>query len=239
MTRKVSLIAVVTLFTALTVTHATVSVTSLYSTNMVLQRDKPVPVWGTAAASKTITVVYNGQTKTTTSDAQGNWLLYLDAMAAKTTGSNMTVNESGANTLTFTNVVVGDVWICSGQSNMAFGLSGCNRQTEDVNTANYPGIRHFWVPLVTSADPLRTVTGSWTVCSPSTAGGFSAVAFYFGRKIYTDQSSTIPIGLIASTVGGTCIDPWLAQEGGTDISVLTPLYSQSVLPWGPFHWPTA
>ena len=138
MTRKVSLIAVGLLFTALTVTHATVSVTSLYSTNMVLQRDKPVPVWGTAAASKTITVVYNGQTKTTTSDAQGNWLLYLDAMAAKTTGSNMTVNESGANTLTFTNVVVGDVWICSGQSNMAFGLSGCNRQTEDIRHRKLP-----------------------------------------------------------------------------------------------------
>ena len=233
MTRKVSILAVALLFTGLTVARATVSVTSLYSSNMVLQRNKPVPVWGRASANKTITVIYNGQTKTTTSDAQGNWLLYLDAMAAKTTGSNMTVNEAGANTLTFTNVVVGDVWICSGQSNMAFSLSGCNRQS-DIDAANYPGIRHFWVPLVTSSDPQRTVTGSWTVCSPSTAAGFSAVAFYFGRKIYTDQSSAIPIGLVASTVGGTCIDPWLAQEGETDISVLSPLYSQSVMPWGPF-----
>jgi len=234
MKKRVTFLAVVLLFAALTAANSTVAVTSLFGSNMVLQRDKPVPVWGTAAPSKTITVTYNSQTKTTTSDAQGNWKLTLDAMAAKTSGSNFTVNEAGANTLTFSNVVVGDVWVCSGQSNMAFSLSGCNRQTEDVNTANYPGIRHIWVPLLNTDVPQKTFSSSWSVCSPSTAAGFSAVAFYFGRKIYTDQSLSIPIGLIASTVGGTCIDPWLAPEGGTDIPVIAPIYSQSIMPWGPF-----
>ena len=222
------------LFAAVTAANATVVVNGLFSNGMVLQRDKQCPVWGTAAASKTITVTYNGQTKTTTSDSLGNWMLYLDAMSVKTTGSNMTISEAGANTLTLSNVVVGDVWFCSGQSNADFGLGGCNRQTQDVDTANFPGIRHLRAPSVISQDLLKTLWSSWEVCSPSTAGGFSAIGFYFARKIYQDQSSTIPIGIITSAIGGTTIDIWLAPEGLTDIPVLQPLYSQPIMQWGPF-----
>ncbi|MCX6345148.1 MAG: hypothetical protein NT018_08735, partial [Armatimonadetes bacterium] len=211
-----------------------VAVSSIIGSNMVLQRDKPVPIWGTAAAGRTITVTYVGvQTKTTTSDSLGNWQLSLDAMVAITTGANLTIAESSGNTLTFSNVVVGDVWICSGQSNMEWSLGSCNRPT-DISSANYPAMRQFRAPLVTSDVPLRTISGSWTVCSPSTASNFSAVAFYFGRKICDDQSSAIPIGLFVSSVGGTRIDPWLDPEGATDIPVLAPLYSQAILPWGPF-----
>jgi sialate O-acetylesterase len=152
---------------------------------MVLQRNKPVPVYGTAAAGENVTVTFNSQTTSTITNAQGHWQVMLPTMSANATGKTLTI--TGANTINITDVVVGDVWICSGQSNMAFSLSGCNRQAQDVNTANFPGIRHFWVPLVTSDIPLKTLTGSWAVCSSSTAGGFSAVAFYFGRKIYQDQ----------------------------------------------------
>ena len=218
---------------ALATATATVSLAPLFSTNMVLQRGKPVPVSGTAAPNRTITVAFNTQSKSTTSDAAGNWQVLLDAMVAKTSGGNLTATEAGTTPQTLTNVVVGDVWICSGQSNMAFGLGGCNRQA-DIDSANYPVMRAFTAPLVTSDVPLKTITGSWTVCSPSTASGFSAVAFYFGRKICQDQSSAIPIGLFVSSVGGTKIDPWLAPEGATDMPVLAPLYSQSILPWGPF-----
>ena len=231
MTRTVFFFAVALLLTALTVANATVAVNGLFSTNMVLQRDRPIPVWGTATANKTITVVYNGQTKTTTSDAQGNWMLNLDAIAAKTTGSNMTISEASANTLTFTNVVVGDVWVCSGQSNMAFGLSGCNRQV-DIDSANYPGIRHFWVPLVTADNPLRTVTGSWTVCSPSTAAVFPRLFTSRERSTPTRRDYSHRFDSIDS--GRNPYHPWLAQDGCTDVPVLAPLFSQSVLPWGPF-----
>ncbi|MCX6344460.1 MAG: PA14 domain-containing protein [Armatimonadetes bacterium] len=240
-TTRVILFAMVIISLALAA-NATVAVNSLFGNNMVLQRDKACPIWGSAAASKTITVTLKltaspytvVQTKTTTSDAQGNWVLYLDAMAANSTNRTLTINEASANTLTFTNVVVGDVWICSGQSNADFGLSGCNRQTEDVNTANFAGIRHMRVPMVTSRDPLKTLSSSWEVCSPSTAGGFSAIGFYFARKIYQDQSSTIPIGIITSAIGGTVIDIWLAPEGLSDIPVIQPLYTQEIMPWGPF-----
>ena len=213
--------------------RATVALAPLFGSNMVLQRGKPVPVTGTASPAKTISVTFNGQTKTGTSDAAGNWQVMLDAMGVNAVGGNLSASESGANTVSVSNVVVGDVWICSGQSNMAFGLGGCNRQV-DIDSANYPVLRQFSVPLVTSDVALKTMVGSWTVCSPSSASGFSAVAFYFGRKICQDQGSAIPIGLFVSSVGGTRIDPWLAPEGATDIPVLAPLYSQSILPWGPF-----
>ena len=212
---------------------ATVVLAPVFGSNMVLQRGKPVPVTGTASAGKAISVTFNGQTKTGLSDAGGNWQVMLDSMGVNAVGGNLSATESGANTVSISNVVVGDVWICSGQSNMAFGLSGCNRQV-DIDSANYPVLRQFSAPLVTSDVALKTMVGSWIVCSPSSASGFSAVAFYFGRKICQDQGSAIPIGLFVSSVGGTRIDPWLAPEGATDIPVLAPLYSQSILPWGPF-----
>ena len=212
---------------------ATVGVNGLFSSGMVLQRDKPCPVWGTATASKTITVTYNGQTKTTASDSLGNWLLYLDTMSVKSAGSDLTIAEASANTLTLNNVVVGDVWFCSGQSNADMSLAGCNRQT-DIDSANFSGIRHLRAPSVISQDMLKTLWSSWEVCSPSTAGGFSAIGFYFARKIYQDQSSAVPIGIITSAIGGTTIDIWLAPEGLTDIPVLQPLYSQPIMQWGPF-----
>jgi len=199
---------------------------------MVLQRGKPVPVWGTASPGESVTVSFKGQSVSTTADSQGNWLVTLASMSADASSKTMTI--TGNNTVSITGVLVGDVWICSGQSNMAFSLGGCNRQV-DINAANYPGIRTFWVPLVTSDVPLKTLSsGSWTVCSPSTASGFSATAFYFARSIYLDQGATIPIGIIVSSVGGTRIDPWLAPDGIYDIPVLNPLLSQSVLPYGPF-----
>lgn len=217
----------------LSLANAAVQVEPPFANNMVLQRGKPIPVSGAAAANKSITVAFNGQSKTVTSDAHGKWQAMLDPMVAKTSGGNLTITEAGANTVTLTNVVVGDVWICGGQSNMAFGLGGCNRQV-DIDSANFPEMRQFSAPLVTSEHPLESTTGTWTVCSPATASGFSAVAFYFGRKICQDQNSEVPIGLYLASVGGTRIDPWLGPEGATDIPVLAPLYSQSILPWGPF-----
>ncbi len=216
---------------------ATVAVNGLFSDHMVLQRDMPCPIWGTAAASKTITVAFNGQTKTATSDAAGNWQLNLDAIPAKTTGSSLTIAEDGANTLTFSDVVVGDVWICGGQSNMAFPLGfdggwGCNRQA-DVDSANFPGIRFLTVPGDRTIAPQKTLKASWNVCSPASVAPFSAVAYYFGKKIYQDQSAKIPIGLITAASGGTVIDIWMAPEGAADIPALKPIYKLDIMPARP------
>ena len=214
--------------------NAAVSVSPLFKNNMVLQRGETVQVSGKASGNKAITVTFNGQTKNTTSDADGDWKVILEPMVAKVTGGNLTAAEAGAKTVSLSNVVVGDVWICSGQSNMDMILANCDRQTEDVDTANYPALRMFRAPLSFSGEPLETVDGSWTVCSPSTAGTFSAVAFYFGREICDKLNSTVPIGLYLASVGGTTIDLWLPPEGLTDIPVLNPIFSQSILPGGPF-----
>lgn len=214
--------------------NATVLPSPLFQNNMVLQRGKAVPVMGTAAAGKSITVTFNGQIKKTTSDANGEWQVTLDPMAAKVAGGNLTLAEAGGNSVSLRNVVVGDVWICSGQSNMDMPLAGCDRQAEDVDTANYPAMRMFRASFVSSGEPLETVQGNWTVCSPGTAGTFSAVAFYFGREICKTLNSTVPIGLYLASVGGTTIDLWLPPEGVTDVPGLHPIFSQSILPGGPF-----
>lgn len=221
------------LLSTLTTSRATVAVSPLYGSNMVLQRGQAVPLRGTAAPNQSVTVTFNGQTKSVTVDAQGNWLVTLDPMTAQAVGGGLTIAEAGANTITLSNVVVGDVWLCSGQSNMAFSLGGCNRPS-DVSSANFPGIRSFTAPSANLGEPSRSLSGHWTVCSSSTASGLSAVAFYFGRKLFQDQSANIPIGLVVASLGGTCIDPWLAPEGCTDIPVLAPLFSQPILARGPF-----
>ncbi|MEI6781344.1 MAG: sialate O-acetylesterase, partial [Verrucomicrobiota bacterium] len=214
--------------------HADVRLSLVFSDHMVLQRNKPVPVFGTAEAGEKVAVSFNGKTLSATADAQGNWRVLLPAMSANTNGQRMTI--TGANAININDVLMGDVWLCSGQSNMDMGLGGCDRK-EEVESANFPGIRSFRTPLTAAGEPLRVLKGnpSWMVCSPRTAGGFSAAAFYFARKIYLETKATIPIGLIVSSVGGTSIDLWLAPAGLVDIPVLHPLLSQPVLPGGPFH----
>lgn len=221
------------MFVATTNMMAAVAVSPVYGNNMVIQRDQPFRIAGTAVSNRTVTVTYNHQTNSTTADAQGNWQVTLPAMSAQATGSNFTISEAGGNTITLVNVVVGDVWLCSGQSNMAMSLGSCNRPA-DISSANFPGIRHFAVGLADLGDPTENLSGNWSVCSPATAGGFSAVAFYFGRQIYQNLNTNVPIGLVVSSVGGTRIDPWLAPEGLIDIPELLPLFSQRVANYGPF-----
>lgn len=214
--------------------QAEVALPGVFSDRMVLQRGKPVPVFGTASAGEKVVVTFHGQSLATTADAQGNWQVELAAMSADTTAQTMTI--AGSNTITLRDVLIGDVWLCSGQSNMDMALGGCNRK-EDIDRADFPGIRSFRVPLTAAAVPLNTLKGNprWVVCSPGTAGSFSAVAFYFARKVYQENNAAIPIGLIVASVGGTPIDLWLAPEGLIDIPALKPLLSQPVLPGGPFH----
>ena len=180
--------------------HAEVRLSNVFGDHMVLQRGKAVSVFGTAVPGEKVVVEFHGQSLTTTTDAQGNWQVQLSAMRADLTAQAMTI--TGSNTITLNDVLIGDVWLCSGQSNMDMRLGGCNRK-EDIDSADFPGIRSFRTPLTAAAVPLKTLKGNpkWIVCSPNTAGGFSAVAFYFARKIYQENNAAIPIGLIVASVG--------------------------------------
>ena len=199
---------------------AEVKMPAVFGEHMILQRGKPVPVYGSAVAGEKITVTFHGQSLATTTNPRGVWQLKLAAMSADPNGQPLTVR--GSNTLTFNDVLVGDVWLCSGQSNMDMRLGGCERPA-DVAGAAYPGIRQFLSPA-----------GSWKECTPASAAEFSGVAFYFARKIYQDQQEKIPIGLMLAAMGGTKIDLWLAPDGLIDIPVLHPLYHQTGVPGGPF-----
>ena len=188
--------------------HADVALHGLFTDNMVIQRDIPVAVYGLAEPGEKVTVTFVGKTTSATAGKDGVWSVKLDAMKFSATPAAMTV--VGKNTITLNDIVVGDVWVCGGQSNMVWLLGNCNRQ-EDVAQANFPLIRMFVVPETTAVNPRSEVKSGWTVCSPQSAGGFTAAGFYFARKVH--QETGIPIGLIKSARDGSAIEPWVSYPG--------------------------
>ena len=188
---------------------ARVKLPHVFSDHMVLQRGKPVPVWGWAEKGEKVTVKFAGQEKTGTAGDDGTWTVKLDAMEAQKRPQTMTV--SCKNTLTLKDVLVGDVWVCSGQSNMAFTVGGSLNARQEITTAAYPAIRHFGVPRNMRTAPANDVAGQWARCSPKTVSRFTAVGYFFGRRLHKELD--VPIGLLGSSWGGTRIEPWTPPEG--------------------------
>ena len=187
---------------------ANVKIARLFSDNMVLQRNKYVPVWGEAAKGEKVTVIFNDQKLQTTTDPNGRWMLKLKPM--KEGGPyEMTVKEK--NTITVKNILIGEVWFCSGQSNMAFMVSQANNSADEIATANFPQIRYFNVAQRINAKPLSTMEkGEWQLCRPATVGSFSAVAYFFARNLY--QNLNVPIGVIQASWGGTNAESWMSAD---------------------------
>lgn len=178
--------------------HADVAPGSLFTDNMVLQREQPLPIYGTASPGESVTVRYGEHTGSGTAGPDGQWRITLPALQADSVGRNLVI--AARNTITLTNVVVGDVYVCSGQSNMAFSLLGAHNGVQETAAANYPLVRLFTVGANPSPVPLDNCGGNWKVCAPATAGNFSAVGYFFGREI--NRRTHIPIGLINSSWGG-------------------------------------
>tara|TARA_R110001592_G_scaffold68955_3_gene211462 strand:- start:1450 stop:3399 length:1950 start_codon:yes stop_codon:yes gene_type:complete len=189
--------------------NANVQLPLLFSDGMVLQRDKPIPVWGWADANEKIEVHFNNQIVKTIADINGKWMVRLKAEMA---GGPYKMAIKGKNNLVIDNVLVGEVWICSGQSNMEFKVSQAENAEKEINDANFPSIREFTVSRDLSSLPLDDVkTGKWEVCNTSTVGNFTAVGFFFAKKIYAELK--IPIGLIHTSWGGTVSETWTSREG--------------------------
>jgi len=185
---------------------------SLFADHMVLQRGIAAPVWGTAAPGTKVTVAIAGKKATGTADAEGRWMVKLPPLEA---GGPHEMTIAGKTTVTVRNVLVGDVWICSGQSNMEQGIGACANPKEEIANADHPQIRLFMVPHCVAAEPQTTVDASWQVCSPQTVaasgwGGFSGAAYYFGR--YLNQELKVPIGLVQTCWGGTIAEAWTSAE---------------------------
>ena len=190
-----------------------------FASHMVLQRETRVPIWGTAESGEEVTVLFGGQTKSAGAGADGKWRVDLDPMAASAEGRVLTV--SGANTIQparCDDVLVGEVWLCSGQSNMDFTVAktekyyfaGVNHEAEEVAAANYPLIRMFTGEWTRTCMPQATVAGTWRVCTPETVREFSAVGYFFARDL--QKELRVPVGIIAETYGASTAQAWIRRE---------------------------
>lgn len=197
-------VSVVLLIISSQVANATVKVAGIFSSNMVLQRDINAPIWGTASPGEAITVTIDGLSMTTRATDNGNWMIYLPSFKA---GGPFTISVKGNNEVIFSDVLFGDVWVASGQSNMEWRLENSNNAQTEVSNANFPKMRLFYVKKRVGKEPKSDLDeGQWALCTPETAKGFSAVAYFFGRELHNDLN--VPIGLINCNWGGTAAEAW-------------------------------
>ena len=181
---------------------------TLFSDHMVLQQSREILVWGTADPMEKVRVILSGQSGTATADAQGKWSVRLPSMAA---GGPFTLAVRGKTEIVVKDVMIGEVWLASGQSNMTFSLDGTEHAATDVPEANYPQIRLFTVPKKVALLPQQnTLPAHWEICTPDTAKSFSAVAYFFSRDIY--RKLNVPVGIVESAWPGTAIEHWIAPD---------------------------
>lgn len=197
-------------------TSAAVKLPSVIGDNMVLQRGEAVPIWGWDDPGTQVTVTLGDSKLTGKADDQGKWCVQLPAMTA---GGPHTMTVVGTTRVTVANILVGDVWLCSGQSNMEWSVGNSNNSQEELAAADHPRIRHIKIPHVPAETPQADVaSGGWQVCSPQTVGGWTAVGYFFARHL--QQELDVPVGLIGSNWGGTRIEPWTPPVGFQQVPAL-------------------
>ncbi|MDB6127425.1 MAG: Sialate O-acetylesterase, partial [Verrucomicrobia bacterium] len=187
--------------------RADVTLAPLFRDHAVLQSGRPLPVWGKADPGERVTVEFMHQRAASVADASGRWKVSIAALPPSSTPEKMIV--SGKNSVTVSDILVGEVWLASGQSNMARALSGTLRAKEEIAAAHYPLIRHFNVRNTTAEQPADTVEGTLQECTPETVADFSGVGFFFARDLFRNLG--VPVGLIHSSWGGTPIESWISD----------------------------
>jgi len=190
---------------------AEIRLPSVIGSHMVLQQDKPIQVWGWAEPGENISVMLDKKKAAAHADKKGKWITTLDAMKSGGGSLTMTISGDKSQTVNLKNILIGEVWICSGQSNMQWSLERAHSPLPEINRADFPYIRLFTVPMKVSLYPQGDVDSKWEVCGPETIGSFSAVAYYFGRSLH--KKLNVPIGLINTSWGGTRIEPWTPPCG--------------------------
>lgn len=188
--------------------NANVRMPLLFSDGMVLQRNKEIPIWGWAEANEKVEVRFNKQTKTIQADKDGKWMLKLSAEKA---GGPFELIITGKNKIVIKDVLVGEVWICSGQSNMEFQMYKVMNAEKEMADSNYPMIRHFGVAQDLSGSPKEDLKqGKWAVANKENIRDFTGVGFFFAKKLYAELK--IPIGIINTSWGGTNVETWTSHE---------------------------
>ena len=216
----------------LSTAEAKLELPRVFGDDMVLQRDKPVQVWGWAGKGAQVEVEFSGQSKKTTTDDSGKWLLALDAMPANAKPQALIV-KSGTDSLTFKNILIGDVWLCSGQSNMESDAGGIVNSDLDMPLSNIPAVRCLTLPLRSSPTPLDNfpieernpfyveLKGVWRVSTPETAKAFPAVGYHFAKIV--NAITGVPIGLIDNSWGGSVVETWVSRASLEQIPEAVPL----------------
>lgn len=211
-------------FLASTGLASALSLPSVFSDHMVLQRSQPVPVWGEAGPGSVVTVEFAGQKKTVTAGSDGKWRVDLDPMPASSTPRPFHVSSSGSQ-VSFSDVLVGEVWLCSGQSNMAWRMEDTTHAAAAIAAADFPQIRLYDTPRLSLQKPGDQIDSRWMICTPENVRLFSGTAYYFGRKLHQDLN--IPVGLLLSAWGATHILPWVPPCGFDGIDSLADAYRQT------------
>lgn len=189
--------------------QAQTTVASIFSDNMVLQQNVKIPVWGFAKANETITVNFHNQTKKTVATKDGKWSIYLDNESA---GGPFVLSIKGKTIIEIKNVLVGEVWLCSGQSNMEWTVGQSNNVKEEIANANFPTIRHIKIPKEINSIPNSDLKkADWQICSPETVTDFTGIGYFYAKEL--NQKLNVPIGIINASWGGTNIETWISREG--------------------------
>jgi len=190
---------------------------SILGSHMVLQQGEKCPIWGWDEAGTEVTVTFAGQSHTAKAGKDGRWQASLTAMKANAKGATLTIK--GSSTVKLEDVLVGEVWLCSGQSNMEWTVSRSSNAKEEIANGNHPLIRHIKIPHKLSPKPQDNVPSSgWQPCTPKVVANFTAVGYYFGRHLHKELN--VPIGLIGSNWGGTRIEPWTPPVGFKNVPAL-------------------
>ena len=203
------------------VARADIRLPAVVGDHMVLQRDLPLPIWGWADPDEEVSVTLGEAKASAKADASGKWRVTLPAMK---TGKALEMTLTGKNTIKLVDILIGEVWLGSGQSNMQWSVQQSTNAPAEIAAANFPEIRLFSVPLVPSGKPAKDVNAKWVACTPDTIKNFSGVLYFFGRELHKDLN--VPIGLINTSWGGTRIEPWTPPEGFASQSEL-----QNELEW--------
>jgi len=198
---------------------ADVKLSAVFNHHMVLQRQRPIVVWGWADPGEAVTVALDQQTAQATADANGDWKVTLPAVEADGKPHRMTV--SGRNKIELDDVLIGEVWLGSGQSNMEWPLMATHNSQEAIAAANHPQIRLFHVPKVQTPQPAKDVKAEWKACTPQTIPSFSAVLYYFGLRLHKELN--VPVGLINDSWGGSPIEAWLVGSGHMYNGMIAPV----------------
>jgi sialate O-acetylesterase len=195
--------------------RAELSLPHFFSDHMVLQRERSAAIWGKASPQAEVKVEFKGKTAAAKADDKGQWRASIETGAADAKGAALTV-KAGGDTVTINDVLVGEVWLASGQSNMFFTMNRSPAYEELMSKANYPGLRMFNAPLVTAEKPQADIEGVWSLCSPETVPGYSAVAFFFALKLH--QELDVPVGVLKTCWGGKPVETFTSREALSTLS---------------------